>query len=121
MQRRAALVLTAIGLYGVLSYAVSQRTREIGIRMALGARSQSVVRAVLGSTMRIVTAGLGIGVAVALALSSVLRGLLYGITPTDPAVFATTILVLAGAAALASYLPARRAARVDPIKALRYE
>ncbi|HSB14921.1 MAG TPA: ABC transporter permease [Bryobacteraceae bacterium] len=116
-----ALVLTAIGLYGVLSYAVSQRTREIGIRMALGARSQSVVRAVLGSTMRIVTAGLGIGVAVALALSSVVRGLLYGITPTDPAVFATTILVLAGTAALASYLPARRAAKVDPMKALRYE
>jgi putative ABC transport system permease protein len=116
-----ALVLTAIGLYGVLSYAVSQRTREIGIRMALGARSQSVVRAVLGSTMRIVTVGLGVGVAVALALSTVVSGFLYGVTPTDPAVFATTILVLAGIAALASYLPARRAAKVDPMKALRYE
>ena len=116
-----AVVLAAIGLYGVIAYTVAQRTREIGIRTALGARPREVARLVLGQSMRTVALGLVVGVGGALAVSRLLSTLLYGVGATDPLTFVGVTLLLAAVAALASYVPARRAARVDPMVALRYE
>jgi putative ABC transport system permease protein len=116
-----ALALAAIGIFGVLSYAVSQRTREIGIRMALGAQERSVVGLVVRQAMTLVAAGLAAGTVAALFLSQTMTAMLFGVDPTDPATFATVAGLLAGVAMMASYLPARRATRVDPIVALRAE
>lgn len=116
-----ALVLAAIGIYGVMSYAVSQRKREIGIRMALGAQPQDVLRMIVGQGARLIALGLGIGMVVALLGSRLIRSLLYGISSADPLVYATVLAVLTAVALLACWLPARRATRVDPLQALRQE
>ena len=116
-----ALILTWIGLFGVISYAVSQRTREIGVRMALGARRADVLRLVMRQGLVVTAIGLGLGIAAALAASRLISSLLYGIRPDDPATVASVSIGLVAAALLACYLPARRAMRVDPMAALRYE
>jgi putative ABC transport system permease protein len=116
-----ALVLAAIGIFGVLSYAVSQRTREIGIRMALGAPGRTVVSLIVRQAMLLVVCGVAAGTVAALFLSQTMTKMLFGITSTDPATFAAVAIVLVGVALFASYLPARRATRVDPIVALRAE
>ena len=116
-----ALVLAAIGIYGVLAYSVNQRTHEIGIRLALGAQPINISRMVVRQSIILVTAGIMIGLAGAFALTRVMSSLLYGITATDGLAFFVPALVLGLIALLASYLPARRAARVDPMIALRYE
>ena len=117
----AALVLAALGIYGVLAYSVAQRTREIGVRMALGARESTVARMVVREALGVVGLGLLLGTAGALALTRVLATLLYDVSPTDPMTFVSVAVVLGAVALTASYLPARRAARVDPIVALRQE
>ncbi|HSE37770.1 MAG TPA: FtsX-like permease family protein, partial [Blastocatellia bacterium] len=116
-----ALILAAIGLYGVMSYAVSRRTREIGIRMALGAGKGNVLRLVLKDGLTLVGAGVTSGVIVAAAATRLLTSFLYSVSPLDAATFASIPVVLALVALLASYFPARRAAKVDPIIALRYD
>jgi ABC-type antimicrobial peptide transport system permease subunit len=114
-----ALALSAVGLYAVMAYAVSQRTQEIGLRMALGADSEQMSWLILKRGLVQLAIGLILGLAGALGLSGVLRGLLIGVTPTDPVTFATITLLLTAIAMAACYLPARRAARVDPLIALR--
>jgi putative ABC transport system permease protein len=116
-----ALVLAAVGIFGVLSYAVAQRTREIGIRMALGAQEGSVLRMVVGQAMVLVVSGIVIGVVLALVLSRGLTTMLFSVTATDPATFVSVGVILGAVALVASYIPARRATRVDPIVALRSE
>jgi len=116
-----ALVLATMGLYGVIAYSVAQRTREIGIRMALGAERAKVLRMVLGEGMSLVAIGVTLGTALALGVSRVLSGLLFGISATDPVTFLAVPLALGTVALLASLVPARRATRVDPLVALRYE
>jgi predicted permease len=116
-----ALALAAVGLSGLVAYVTAQRTREIGVRMALGAGRREVRRLVLGNTMRLVALGAGIGIPVALALARLLSGLLYQVEPYDPVVLSLSLGVLVCVALVAGYLPAQRAARVDPIKALRAE
>jgi predicted permease len=115
------LVLACLGLYGILSYAVARRTREIGIRMALGARKGNVIFGVLRQGMTLALIGCGLGVLLAIALTRVLSSLLYGVTPTDPVTFVVTVLLLGAVALVSCWLPARRAARIDPMVALRYE
>jgi len=116
-----ALTLAAVGLYGVISYLVSQRRQEIGVRMALGAQPREVVRMVMGQGMKLLVAGAVTGVIAAMALSRLMTGLLFGISPMDAISFSAAALVLIVAAALATWLPARRAAKVDPMIALRYD
>jgi ABC-type antimicrobial peptide transport system permease subunit len=116
-----ALTLTCVGLYGLLAYGVAQRTREIGIRMALGAQGNRVVVMVLRSGARLVIIGIALGLPGAWAASRSVESMLFGLTPIDPATIAGAIIALAAAAQLAAYLPARRASRVDPLVALRYE
>lgn len=116
-----ALFLAAIGLYGVMAYSVKQRTPEIGIRLALGAQPSSVLKLIIRQGMTLTALGILIGVGVALALTRLLSSLLYGIAPTDPATFVIVSAVLLGISLLACYIPARRAMRVAPIEALRYE
>src|SRR5438093_1401411 len=115
-----ALLLAVIGLYGLLAFNVTQRTQEIGIRMALGAQRRDVLGLVVGQGMRVALLGVGIGLAAALALSRVLQTLLFEVKPTDPLTFTAVSLALIAVALLACWLPARRAALVDPMEALRY-
>jgi putative ABC transport system permease protein len=116
-----ALLLAAIGIYGVISYSVASSIPEIGVRLALGARAQDVAAMFVRRGLALTAVGLALGVAGALALTRLLSGMLYSVTPTDPVAFAAALLVLVTAALLASYVPARRAAAVDPAVALRHE
>jgi putative ABC transport system permease protein len=117
----AAVLLAAVGIYGVLAYAVGQQTREIGVRMAMGARAGDVLRMVGASGLRLAGTGMALGLAGALAVTRLLTSFLHGVTPTDPVTFAAVGLVLSAVALLACYAPARRATRIDPLVALRDE
>jgi ABC-type antimicrobial peptide transport system permease subunit len=114
-----ALVLASLGIYAVISYSVSQRTQEIGIRMALGASAQKLQASILFQTLALAAVGILIGVASSWALARAISGLLFGVTATDPATFVGMLILLTAVAALAGYLPARRASRIDPMSALR--
>jgi ABC-type antimicrobial peptide transport system permease subunit len=116
-----ALAIASVGMSGVFAYVVGQRTREIGVRMALGAQPSQIVRLVLGSSARALAYGLGCGVAGAAAISTLLAHALPGIDPLDPLVYSSVALLLGAAVVLASAVPARRATRVDPVRALRWE
>jgi putative ABC transport system permease protein len=117
----AALLLAAIGIYGVIAYSVTERTQEIGIRMALGAARHNVLRMVVGQAMALAAVGIGAGALLAILLTRALEGMLFEVKAADPVTFASVAAVLAAVAALASYIPGRRATRVDPIVALRSE
>jgi len=114
-------VLSAIGLYGVHSYVVSQRTQEMGIRIALGAGRREILELIMGQALRVTGWGLLLGAAGALAVGRAIASLLYGVKPHDPLVLSLVMVILGAVAAVASYLPARRASRVDPMVALRAE
>jgi putative ABC transport system permease protein len=116
-----ALLIAAIGIYGVLAYSVNQRTREIGLRMALGATPRSVLQLIVGQGMRVVLIGVGIGLVGGLALGRAVSSLVFGVPVHDPATFGLVGVVLTGVALAACIIPARRAARVDPVVALREE
>jgi ABC-type antimicrobial peptide transport system permease subunit len=116
-----ALVLTIVGLYGVMSYSVEQRTNEIGIRLALGAQSRDVLMMVVKQGSMLILLGLVIGLAGAYALTRLIESLLFGVTPKDPFTFAAVAVLLAVVALMACYIPAWRATKVDPLEALRYE
>ena len=116
-----ALLLATVGIYGVLSYSVTQRTREIGIRMALGAAQRDVIRMVAGNALRLAGAGVAIGLILVFALTRYLSSLLFEVRPTDPIPLAGVCVLLAIIALAASWIPARHAARVDPLTALRDE
>jgi ABC-type antimicrobial peptide transport system permease subunit len=114
-----ALILASIGIYGVISYSVTQRTREIGLRLALGAQRSDVLRLIIAQGLRLTVIGLAAGVMAALAIGKLISSLLYGINAHDPLTFLTTVFVLSAIALLACWLPARRASRLDPLIALR--
>jgi ABC-type antimicrobial peptide transport system permease subunit len=116
-----ALLLAVVGLYGVMSYSVAQRTREFGVRVALGAKVRDLLQLVVSQGMKLVAVGLVVGVAGSLALTRVLSGFLFGVQPTDPGTFAVVSALLVIVGALACWLPARRATKVDPVVALRAE
>ena len=116
-----ALIVAAIGLFGLLAFQVSQRTNELGVRMALGATRPAMIGLILRDVAGMVVAGVMIGAAAALTLSGLVRSMLYGLTPTDPAAFVIAASILGLTALLAGWLPARRASRVDPLVALRHE
>ena len=116
-----ALVLSALGIYSVLSYTVAQRTREIGVRIALGAQRGNVLRLVVGSGVRLAILGIAVGIAVGLALTQLMTDLLYGVRATDPVTFGVVTVILGAVSLLACCIPARRAMKVDPIVALRHE
>jgi ABC-type antimicrobial peptide transport system permease subunit len=116
-----ALILAIIGIYGVVSYSVTQRTREIGVRMALGAESRAVLRMVLGEGAVLAGAGIALGLLGSFAATRVLKSYLFGVPPHDGLTFAAVSMLLLGVCLAASYFPARRAARVDPMAALRHE
>ena len=115
------LILAGVGIYGVISYAVTQQTHEIGIRMALGAQTRDVMRMVVKDELLLILSGVGLGLAGAAALTRFLQSMLFGVAPTDPISFAAISVFLTGVGLLAGFLPARRAATLDPIVALRYE
>jgi putative ABC transport system permease protein len=116
-----ALLIAASGIGGIMALTVSQRVREIGIRIALGAQPSGILKMILGQGLLLAAIGLAIGVAGALSLKGLVKSLLFGVAPADPVTFAVVGIVLGGAALLASYVPARRAASIDPIDALRME
>ncbi len=116
-----ALVLASVGIYGVISFAVSQRTREIGVRMALGARPADVLQMILTEGLKLVAVGVVLGTAAALLLTRLLEGMVYGVSMRDPLIFALVNLLMAAVSLAACYVPARRAMRVDPLVALRCE
>jgi len=116
-----ALLLAAVGLYGLMSYTVTRRTSEIGIRMALGAQRRDVLGLIVGEVTWLALAGIAAGVPLALAASRLISGMLFGVSPADPATIAFSAVILLGIAILAGYLPARRASRIDPMTALRSE
>ena len=116
-----ALLLAGLGIYGVISYMVSERTHEIGIRVALGARKRNMQRIVVREGLALALAGAAVGFVCALVVSHLMAGMLYGVRPTDPLTFAGVAFLLIGVALLACYIPARRATRVDPLIALKHE
>jgi putative ABC transport system permease protein len=116
-----ALILAIVGLYGLISYSVSQRTREVGIRVALGAQPRDVIRLIVGEGARLTLIGIGAGVLAALGLTRLMESLLFGVSAVDPATFTAVTVLLAGVAIAACYVPARRAVRTSPSNALRCE
>jgi putative ABC transport system permease protein len=115
------LLLASIGIYGVMSYAVAQRTREIGIRVALGAERHDILKLIVGQGLVLILIGAGLGLGLAFAATRVLKSVLFGVSATDPLTFGSVVVLLIGVALLACYLPARRATKVDALVALRYE
>jgi putative ABC transport system permease protein len=116
-----AVVLASVGIYGVISYLVGQRTQEIAVRVALGAQRRDVLQLILGQGMRLALSGLGVGMLTAFGVTRLMSKILYGVSATDPGTFLAVGIVLMSVALLACYLPARRAMRVDPVVALRFE